>query len=731
MSIAQKFSTQWGGKEITIETGRLAMQAGGAVTVTCAGTVVMAAATISSNRRDNLDFFPLMVEFEEKLYAAGKIKGSRFIKREGRPSDEAVLTGRMIDRALRPLFDDRIRNDVQVICTTLSYDPAVPFDVLGLIAASAALSISDVPWNGPIAGMRVGMTDGEYILNPSVEQMNKSRLDLILAGVTGKVIMIECGANEVTEDEMLKAFDFADAFYAPVVELINTVVAKVGKQKKSLGELMPQKTDEQLATEDMVIKLAKEVAKEVTAPWLLVKDLPTKALRKNGMGEVKAELKEKLHQRILMLGHAEDEAEKLTVFGAAKASKIIEQEVSNAILERERRVDGRGMYDIRALSADVHIYPRLHGSAIFERGETQVLSVVTLGAPGDAQIIDGMEVEEKKRYMHHYNFPPYSVGEVSPLRGTGRREVGHGALAEKALVPVLPAQADFPYTIRVVSEVFGSNGSSSMGSTCGSSLALMSAGVPIKRPVAGIAMGVVSEEEKGIFKVITDLQDLEDGNGGMDFKVAGTSEGITAIQLDTKTTGLPRQVWIDALKYGKEARLKILDVMNAAISTPSELSAFAPRILTLRIDIEKIREVIGSGGKVINGIIADTGVQIDIEDDGLVMITGAMEGAQKALKAVQDIVKVPEVGEVYEGEVVRMLDFGAFIKLTAAKDGMVHVSEIDWKRVEKPSDVLKLGQKVKVKVIAVDDQGRINLSMKALIPKPEVAKPVTPVAPLA
>lgn len=720
MANITKFSVQWGDKELTIETGRLALQSGGSVTVSCGGTVVLASATISGDMREGLDFFPLTVEFEERLYAAGKIKGSRFIKREGRPSDEAVLTGRMIDRALRPLFDERIRNEVQVICTTIAYDPAVPFDVIGLIAASAALHISNVPWNGPIAGLRIGLSEGSYVLNPAFEQIAKSRLDLVVAGSADKVIMVECGANEVNEEEMLGAFDFANQHYGPVIEVIEKVRQAAGKEKKTLSELMPHKTEDQLIKEESTVTICREIIKDITGPWLLTNELPTKALRKNNLAELKAELKAKLHQRLIDQGMSEIETDGLVKYISGRASKLIELEISLAIVDRERRVDGRAMDEIRALSAEVNIFDRLHGSALFQRGETQVLSIVTLGAPGDAQIIDGMEVEEKKRYMHHYNFPPYSVGEVKMMRGTGRREIGHGALAEKALVPVLPAMEDFPYTIRVVSEVLGSNGSSSMGSTCGSSLALMAAGVPIKKPVAGIAIGLVSFEDKNIYKVITDLQDLEDGLGGMDFKIAGTVDGITAIQLDTKTSGLPRHVVIDALKQGKKARLEILDVMNKAISVPAEMSQYAPRILTLTIHPDKIREVIGSGGKVINDIIAKTGAQIDIEDSGLVMITGAMEGALAAKKIIEGIVKVPEVGEIFEGPIVKLMDFGAFVKLTPGKDGLVHVSEIDWARIEKPSDVLKEGQVVQVKVLSVDSvSGKVSLSMKALKPRPE------------
>lgn len=709
MQGTQRFETMWAGRPLIVETGLLALQAGGACTVQHGDTVVLATATISKDRRDGMDFFPLMVEFQEKLYANGQIKGSRFIKREGRPSDEAVLVSRMIDRALRPLFDDNIRNDVQVICTTMSYDPASPIDIIALIAASCALHMSDVPWNGPLAGNRIGLIDGELILNPSVEQMAVSQLDLVTAGHGDKVIMVECGAQEVPHELMDKAFQFATQHYAPVIDLFNQVRAAVGKEKLSLEQLMPDKTAEEIAAEQQAMTVAREAVKEVTAPWLLDKELPTKKLRKQNLDIVKGALKEKLLARDL----TEDQVK----YAMGKASKLIEDEVAQAVLERDRRVDGRSLTDIRELSAQINLFPRTHGSALFSRGETQILTIATLGAPGDAQIIDELGSEEKKRYMHHYNFPPFSVGEVSPLRGAGRREIGHGALAEKALLPVLPDQETFPYTIRLVSETMGSNGSSSMGSTCASTLALLAAGVPIKRPVAGIAIGLISDEAQGKYKVITDLQDLEDGNGGMDFKITGTSEGITAIQLDTKTTGLPPQVVTEALRHGKSGIERILEVITETIAAPQELSPYAPRIIAIRINPEKIGEVIGSGGKVINKIIEQTGVEIDIEDDGLVMITGAMEGALKAQEIVEAIVKDVQVGEVYEGTVVRLMEFGAIVEFAPGKDGMVHISEIDWKRTEKVSDVLKVGDVVNVKVVKVEN-GKIGLSMKALKERP-------------
>ena len=711
MENTQKFEGTIGGKKVIVETGLLAQQAGGACTVQIGDTVVLAAATISKYAREGLDFFPLMVEFEEKLYANGQIKGSRFIKREGRPTDEAVLTGRMIDRALRPLFDERIRNEVQVIVTTMSYDREAPIDVVSLIAASCALHMSDVPWNGPLAGNRIGLVDGKLIVNPTIDEMDVSDLDLVTAGTGDKVIMVECGANEVPKDKMDEAFKLATKHYAEVTDLIEKVRKGAGKEKLNILELMPDKSEEEIKAEEEAVEIARELLKDLTAPWLLEKDLPTKKLRKGNLEIVKDELKVKLTEKEL----TEDQIS----YAMNKASGLVEDEISKAILERDRRVDGRAMTEIRDLAAQINLFPRTHGSGLFMRGETHILSLVTLGSPGDAQIIDGLGIEEKKRYMHHYNFPPYSVGEVKMLRGTGRREVGHGALAEKALMPVLPAQADFPYTIRVVSETMGSNGSSSMGSTCGSTLALLAAGVPLKKHVGGIAIGLISDEEKGVYKVITDLQDLEDGNGGMDFKITGTRDGITAIQLDTKTKGLPPQVITEALEQGASALNKVIDVLEKTIPAPQEMSVHAPRIITLMIDPEKIREVIGQGGKVINSIIDATGVQIDIEDDGSVFITGAVEGAEAAQKWIENIVKVPEAGEEYEGTVVRLMDFGAFVEILPGKDGLVHVSEIAWERTENVADAVKIGDKVKVKVIEIDSQGRINLSMKALLPRPE------------
>jgi polyribonucleotide nucleotidyltransferase len=714
MQGTQRFSTQWAGKELIVETGVLAQQAGAAVTVQHGDTVIFATATISKERREGLPFFPLMVEYQEKLYANGQIKGSRFIKREGRPSDEAVLTSRMIDRALRPLFDDRIRNEIQVVCQTMSYDDASPVDVIALIAASCALHMSDAPWNGPLAGNRVGLIDGELILHPTIAQMEESSLDLVTAGSGDKVIMVECGAHEVPKDMMDKAFKFATQHYAPVIDLIEEVRTAVGKEKLTLEELMPEKSAEEIAAEEVAIEIVKQQVKEVTAPWLIDTELPSKKLRKGNLEIVKSIIKKNLATMVAEEKITEDQMR----YGMDQASGLIEYEVSRAVLERDRRVDGRSLTDIRELSAQINLFPRVHGSGLFSRGETQILTIATLGSPGDAQIIDELGAEEKKRYMHHYNFPAYSVGEVAPFRGTGRREIGHGALAEKALMPVLPSQEEFPYTIRLVSETMGSNGSSSMGSTCGSTLALLAAGVPIKRHIAGIAIGLISDEAAGQYKVITDLQDLEDGNGGMDFKVTGSVEGFTAIQLDTKTTGLPPHVITEALNQAADALVRIVDVMKECIDQPQELSEYAPRILSLRIEPEKIGAVIGTGGKVINGIIDETGVAIDIEDDGLVMITGAMEGALKAKEIIENIVKDVAVGEEYEGKVVRIMDFGAIVEFLPGKDGMVHVSELDWKRTEKVTDVVNVGDVVKVKVVKIED-GKIGLSIKALKPKPE------------
>ena len=699
-----KFEKEIAGRNLIIETGKLANQAHGSVTVSYGDTVVLATAVISNETREGIDFFPLTVEFEERLYAVGRIKGSRFIKRDTRPGDEAVLNGRMIDRAIRPLFSDEIRNEVQVIITVLSVDGDNPSKIVGLIAASAALAISNIPWAGPIAGLNVGLKDGQFILNPTVAQLNEGDLELTLAGNEEKIVMIEAAAKEVPEKTVLEAFKFGQKVLNDIIDLINQAVKEAGKEKLSILDIMPQETEENIQKKKDILKVAHEFIEEKVKPYLLNEVKPTKALRKHGMHDLMNEL----HKLLLEKGYEEA----LIHYTLENTYKIIDQKVSAAILERESRVDGRKLNQIRPLSFEVGLYKRLHGTGLFQRGETQVLSVVTLGSPGDAQTLDSMEETGEKRYMHHYTFAPFAVAEVKQMRGLGRREIGHGALAEKALVPVLPTKEEFPYTIRVVSETLGSNGSSSMGSTCGSTLALLDAGVPLKNPVVGIAMGMATDG-KGKYKIITDLQDLEDGPGGMDFKVTGTKNGLTAIQMDTKSDGLTIKMVEETLTQGREALNFVLAEMAKVIAEPrAELSPFAPRITTFTIAPDKIKDVIGPGGKVINKIIAETGVSIDIDDDGLVMVTSNnSEMSARAVMTIKNIVKVPEPGETYTGKVVRIMDFGAFVEILPGKDGMIHISKLAPGRVNKVTDIVEEGMEVKVRVDEIDSQGRINLSL--------------------
>lgn len=709
MEKEKTFSIEWGGRTLSISVGLLAQQANGSCTVRYGDTVALCTATMGGVR-PGLDFFPLQVDFEERMYAAGRIKGSRFIKREGRPTDEAILSGRLIDRAMRPLFDDRLRNEVAVVATVFSHDQENDADIPGLIGASCALTISDIPWDGPIAALRVGRKDGQWILNPTYAQTAEGDLDLVVAGVDGKTIMLEAGANQISEDDAKKAIEWAHTQLGPVIELINKVKAEVGKAKLNMFE---PKTDEerQAAAEKEQFKaVVMGYLKELAPKYLFNEPLKSKQARKDAGHRLEQALEEKL---------ANEQASKEKQEEAAGyVDEFVELEVSRMILEEGKRADGRALDEIRELTAMVAVMPRTHGSGLFMRGATQVLSSVTLGSPGMVQTLDTMEYQMKKRYFHHYNFPSYSVGETKSNRGPGRREIGHGALAERALMPVLPSEETFPYAIRVVSEVLGSNGSSSQGATCGSTLALMDAGVPITAPVAGIAMGVASDEKNGKFRVFTDLQDLEDGIGGMDFKVAGTRTGITAIQMDTKTHGLPLETVKETLDMAKAARLKILDVMEAAIPAPrAELSPFAPRIEMIRINPDRIRDVIGPGGKMINEIIAACNVQIDIEDDGRVMITSTdMDGMKKAMDWVKSITREIQVGEIFTGPVVRLMDFGAFVEIAPKQDGLVHISEMAPYRVNKVSDVVKVGDIVTVKVYEIDSMGRINLSMKRALP---------------
>lgn len=715
----QIFETEIGGRKLTIELGKLAQQANGSVVVSYGETVVLATVVKSKEPREGIDFFPLLVDYEERLYAAGKIKGSRFIKREGRPSDEAVLTNRLVDRSIRPLFDDRFKNDIQIILTVLSADGENDPDLVSLIAASSVLSISNINWQGPIGGIRVGAipsTEGpkkyEWVINPTYAAREKGILDLVLAGTQDKIIMIEAGGNEVPEEIVLEAIRFGQKHLKTTIDLIDKIQNLGGKKQESMINPVRNSISNEINETEAMDKDKEEIQekvekflKEKLSFYLFGAKKETKISRKQAVEKLKDELDQFL---------IEDQISKEKRKEAIKlVDKYVEQEVTKAILEEEKRVDGRSLKEIRPLDIEAGVLPRTHGSALFSRGETQVLSIVTLGAPGYEQIIESIEGNGKKRYMHHYNFPPFSVGEVSPLRFTGRREIGHGALAEKALVPLLPDKESFPYTIRVVSEVLSSNGSSSMASVCGSSLALMDAGVPIKEPVAGIAMGLASDKN-GHYKILTDLQDLEDGKGGMDFKIAGTKNGITVIQMDTKTDGLTLEIIEQTFKQAKEARLAILESMNKVIAVPrAQLSPWAPKILTLRINPEKIREVIGPGGKVINEIIDKTGVEIDIEDDGLIFITSINEeSAQKALEWIKNLTREVRVGEIFQGRVTRILDFGAFVEILPRQEGLVHVSELASHRVRAVRDIVQIGDIIPVKVIGIDEQGRINLSLR-------------------
>jgi polyribonucleotide nucleotidyltransferase len=709
MEAQKEYSIELAGRKLTLGVGLLAQQAGGSVTVQYGDTVALCVATLGGERA-GLDFFPLQVEYEERMYASGKIKGSRFIKREGRPTDEAVLSGRLIDRAVRPLFDDSIRRDVQVVATVLSHDGENDADIPALIGSSCALMISDVPWNGPIAAVRIGKKDGNLIVMPTYAEIEEGALDLVVAGTKEKTLMVEAGASEVPEAEMLAAMKLAHEHLDPIIELIKTVVKNHAKEKWNPDTGRTEEDRAKVAKEQELKKHVQELAKGFAPSIIWAKPLISKADRKYAT----IKLKEAILATLTEEGATEAEKK----LAESWSKDLMYAEASRAILEEKKRVDGRALNQIRPLTSRVALLPRTHGSGLFERGETQVLSTVTLGSPGMEQIVDTMEFDVKRRYFHHYNFPGYSVGEPKPNRGPGRREIGHGALAERALLPVLPKKEDFPYTIRVVSEVLGSNGSSSMGSTCGSTLALMDAGVPITAPVAGIAMGIALDDETGKYQIITDLQDVEDGDGGMDFKITGTTKGITAIQMDTKTLGLPWSAVEETIAQARIARMEVLDVIQKCIPAPrAELSKWAPRIESFFINPEKIREVIGPGGKVINEIIAETGVEIDIEDSGLVMVTAVKaEGMKRAVEWIKNIVREVQAGELFTGKVTRIMDFGAFVEVLPKQEGLVHISELAPERVGKVEDVVHVGDTVTVKVIEIDSMGRINLSMKRARP---------------
>jgi polyribonucleotide nucleotidyltransferase len=645
-----------------------------------------------------------MVDFEERFYAAGIIKGSRWVKREGRPSDDSVLTGRMIDRSVRPLFKGESRKEIQVILTVLSADKENDHDIVGLVAASAALSISGVDWNGPIGSVRVGRIENNFVFNPTYEQRLLSDLDLIVAGTDQRTIMIEANAQEMPEDIILEAISAGQKELQGAISAIIDLKEAAPVKIKLKKEASSGKTEALPAMESAMDWLEKNIES-----ILFDKTYYSKGERKAAVSAIKDGLEKFLRENNFLPEEISSAVEKLV-------EPMIESAVTRAILEKGTRVDGRRLDEIRALTAEPSLLPRNHGSGLFSRGETQVLSIITLGPPGVEQSLEGIEGFSTKRFMHHYNFPPYSVGEAKRLMSAGRREIGHGALAERALEPVIPSKEDFPYTIRVVSETLGSNGSSSMASTCGSSLALMDAGVPIKNAVAGIAMGLASNDDMSRWEVLTDLQDLEDGKGGMDFKIAGTKNGITSIQLDTKTIGLDGEIIKKTLEQGKAARLQILEVMNSAIDAPrAELSPYAPRVLVLHINPDKIRDVIGSGGKIINSIIEATGVSIDIEQDGTVFVAGTdAEKCNEAIEWIKNLTREVAAGETFKGSVVRILDFGAFVEILPGRDGMVHVSEMAPFRINKPSDMLNVGDEVTVHVKEIDDMGRVNLSMKGL-----------------
>ncbi len=687
------FSIDWSGRKLTVEIGQLAKQANGSALVRYGDTVVLCTATASKEAK-GVDFFPLTVNYEERLYAVGKIPGG-FIKREGRPSEKAILASRLIDRPIRPLFPEGFRNEVQVVSMVMSVDQDCSSEMAAMFGSSLALSISDIPFEGPIAGVTVGRLDDQFIINPTVEQLEKSDIHLIVAGTKDAINMVEAGANEVPEETILEAIMFGHEEIKRLIAFQEEIVEKIGKEKM---EVELYKIDEELE---------KRVREMALADLLQAIQVPEKHAREDAINEVK--------EKTVAI-FEEEEADEETIKQVKEIlHKLVKEEVRRLITEEKVRPDGRKIDEIRPLSSSVGILPRTHGSGLFTRGQTQALSICTLGALGDVQILDGLGVEESKRFMHHYNFPPFSVGETGPMRGPGRREIGHGALGERALEPVIPSERDFPYTIRLVSEVLESNGSTSQASICASTLAMMDAGVPIKSPVAGIAMGLVKSGDN--YTVLTDIQGMEDALGDMDFKVAGTEKGVTALQMDIKIKGLSREILEEALKQARKGRLEILKSMLATISEPrKQLSPYAPKILTMVINPDKIRDVIGPSGKQINKIIEETGVKIDIEQDGTIYISSVDEGMnKKAKKIIEDIVREIEVGQMYLGKVKRIEKFGAFVELFNGKDGLVHISELAEERVGKVEDVVSVGDEILVKVMEIDKQGRVNLSRKAVL----------------
>lgn len=684
------------GKDFEITIGKFAEQTNGECYIRCGDTSLLVTAVASEKPREGIDFFPLICDFQEKLYAVGKIPGG-FLKREGKASDEATLISRQMDRPLRPLFPENYYNDVQIIATVLSMDEDNLPDPLTTIGASIALGISDIPFDGPVGACMVGKVDGKLIINPNKEEREKSTLELTVAGKKGAINMVEAGARELSEGEMLEAMLLALEEIGNISDFIQTIIDDIGKEKIEVAQIEETELDRKIS-EDFEEDIKKSIR------------TTDKTEREANIFRIEEEAKAKYLEAY---PESEDDIHR-------RIDNIMKKEVRRMISIDKIRPDGRDLTEIRPLSAEAGLLPRVHGSGLFQRGQTQVLSVVTLGSPADVQIIDGLNREEiQKRYIHQYNFPPFCVGDIRPLRGPGRREIGHGRLAERALIPVLPDEKDFPYTIRVVSEVLSSNGSSSQASICGSTLSLMDAGVPIRKPVAGIAMGLIKEDSS--ISILTDIQGLEDHLGDMDFKVAGTRDGITALQMDMKIDGITREVLEESLNDAHSARMRILDVIEAAIDKPrDDISEYAPRLFTIDIDPEKVRDVIGSGGKTINKIIDATGVKIETEDDGHITVaSNDGESGKKAIEMIKAIVTDPKAGDVYTGKVVRIMNFGAFVEIAIGKEGLLHISQIDHHRVEKVEDELNVGDEVKVKVTEIDRQGRINLSRKALLEKPE------------
>ena len=684
------FETEFAGRPLKVETGKMGLLANGSCLIRYGETSVFCAATASAKPRDGIDFLPLSVDFEEKLYAVGRIPGS-FTRREGKPTDKAILASRVIDRPVRPLFPKDMRNDVSLVCTVMSVDPDCSPEITAMIGASIALSISDIPWEGPISGISVGFVDGEIVLNPTAAQQEKNQLQLTVASTADLVAMIEAGANEIPDDTMFDAIMKGHEENQKIVSFINSIVAEIGREKFTFESANPDVE---------MFEAIKEFAIDDVKFALDTDD-------KNVRDERMLPVYDKVHEKFDEIYPEQEMAIDDCLY---KLQKFV---VRRWLLDEGKRVDGRGINDIRPLYSEVGLLPRVHGSGLFARGQTQVLTIATLGSIRDSQLLDGIDNETEKRYIHHYNMPSYSVGETKPSRGPGRREIGHGALAERALLPVIPSVEEFPYTIRLVSEILSSNGSTSQGSICGSTLALMDAGVPIKAPVAGISCGLITEGDR--WMTMVDIQGLEDFHGDMDFKVAGTKEGITAIQMDLKVHGLTPEIIKEALAKTHVARNHILDeVMLKAIAEPrAEVSEFAPKMIQTKIDPEKIREVIGSGGKVIQKIQADCDCKIDIDDDGKVFITAVNgDNAKRALMIVETIANDPEVGAIYRGRVTRLMTFGAFVEIAPGKEGLVHISKLDVKRTEKVEDVVNVGDEVIVKVTEIDDQGRINLSRR-------------------